>query len=170
MTMVTIAWSCYFPWRPCHDHSIFHDDHAMILPWSNHGEYDSPWSYHVIAWSSCLTMDVNPGESSKIIQKVFGDTWNLTKLSCFSIRECTKSRAFVLSTLCSSIFSQCTTQKNASFFFVVTVLILQYFVQTCLLWFFASDGTTDWCSEENISRTEYYYVKFYPCSGCWSFS
>ena len=35
--------------------------HGMILPWSYHGEYESPWSYHVIAWLSCLTMAVNPG-------------------------------------------------------------------------------------------------------------
>ena len=33
----------------------------MIFPWSSHDQYESPWSYHVIAWSSCLTMAVNPG-------------------------------------------------------------------------------------------------------------
>ena len=49
--------TCYFPWRPCHDHVIFHDDHATILP----------WSYHVIAWSSFLTMAVYPGWSGFII-------------------------------------------------------------------------------------------------------
>ena len=38
-----------------------HGCHDMILPWSYHGEYESPWSYHVIAWSSCLTMAVSPG-------------------------------------------------------------------------------------------------------------
>ena len=58
-----MAWSSYFPCRPCHDHAIFHDDHYMISPWSYHGEYESPWSCHVIAWSSCLSMAVNPGSS-----------------------------------------------------------------------------------------------------------
>ena len=33
MTMVTMAWSCYSPWRPCQDHAIFHNGHDMILPW-----------------------------------------------------------------------------------------------------------------------------------------
>ena len=56
-----MAWSCYSSWPPCHDHAIFHDDHDMILPWSYHGEYESPWSCHVIAWSSCLTITINPG-------------------------------------------------------------------------------------------------------------
>ena len=63
MTMVTMAWSCYFPWRPCHDHAICLDDHDKILPSSCHGEYESPWSYHVIAWSSGLTMAVNSGQN-----------------------------------------------------------------------------------------------------------
>ena len=61
-----MAWSCYFRWRPCHDHAIFHGDHDMVLPWSYHGEYESPWSYHVIAWSSCLTMAV---KQSSFFQK-----------------------------------------------------------------------------------------------------
>ena len=30
--MPAMPWSCYFPWRPCHDHAIFHDDDAMITP------------------------------------------------------------------------------------------------------------------------------------------
>ena len=55
-----MAWSFYFPWRPCHDDAIFYNDHDMILPWSYHSEYDSPWSYHVIAWSSRFTMAVKP--------------------------------------------------------------------------------------------------------------
>ena len=50
--------SCDFPWRPCHDHAIFHNDHDMIWPWSYHGDYESPWSYmsyhdrHVWPWLS----------------------------------------------------------------------------------------------------------------------
>ena len=71
--MVTMRWSYYFAWRPCHDHAIFHDDHDMILPWSYHGEYEPPWSYLVIAWSSCLTMAVNPGKQN--VWKVF---WKIT--------------------------------------------------------------------------------------------
>ena len=48
------------------NHAMFHTGHAMILPWSFHGEYESPWSYHVILWSSCLTMTVHPGTSFDI--------------------------------------------------------------------------------------------------------
>ena len=36
-----------------------HGCHPMILRWSYHDKYESPLSYHVIAWSSCLTMAVN---------------------------------------------------------------------------------------------------------------
>ena len=63
--MVTMAWSCYLPWGPCHDYTIiFDDDSSTILFWSSsyHGEYESKWSYHVIAWSSCLTVAVNSGK------------------------------------------------------------------------------------------------------------
>ena len=66
-----MTWSCYFPWRPHHDHAIFHDDHAMILPWSYHGEYESPWSYHIIAWSLCLTMAVNTGTPRDAVVSVY---------------------------------------------------------------------------------------------------
>ena len=51
----------YWPWLEKHG------CHVMILPWSYHGEYESPWSYHVIAWPSCLTMAVSqPGEARSI--------------------------------------------------------------------------------------------------------
>ena len=54
-----MAWSCYFPLRSRYI-AIFDDDYAMILPWSYHDEYKSPWSYDVIAWSPRLTMAVKP--------------------------------------------------------------------------------------------------------------
>ena len=98
MTMVAMTWSCYFPWRPYHDNDISHDDHVMISPWSEHAEYETPWSYHVIAWSSCLTMAVNPGLLSQnflhplwkvfVITKNFWDSkqWKcLLKLTCLWI-------------------------------------------------------------------------------------
>ena len=59
-----MAWSWYF-----------HDDHAMILPWSNHGEYESPWSYHVIAWLSKLTMAVNRGRRDRTMKICWNFCW-----------------------------------------------------------------------------------------------
>ena len=38
------------------------DSIMMILSWPYNGEHKSPWSYHVIAWSSCLTMAVKPSD------------------------------------------------------------------------------------------------------------
>ena len=70
-----MAWSCSFPSRPCHDHVIFHDNHDLTLPWPYHGEYESIWSYHVTAWSSCLTVAVNTG--SALNQN---KTWSTSKL------------------------------------------------------------------------------------------
>ena len=48
-----------------------HDYRDMILPWSHHGEYGSPWSYHVIAWSSFLTMAVNKGAAFRLSSQIF---------------------------------------------------------------------------------------------------
>ena len=56
-----------FLWSPSSDFSSLHDGHAMIIlypmifTWSYPGEFESPWSYHIIVWSSCLAMAVNPG-------------------------------------------------------------------------------------------------------------
>ena len=36
--------------------NLSHDDHAMILPWSYSGGYDSLWSHHVIT-ASCIYHD-----------------------------------------------------------------------------------------------------------------
>ena len=66
-----MTWSWCFPWRPCYDHALFNDDHDKVLQWSYHGEYESPWSYHVIAWLSCLTMAVNPGLQNWKIRPVW---------------------------------------------------------------------------------------------------
>ena len=82
ITMVTIPWSCYLPWRPRHGHALFHDEHDMILTWSYYGEYASPWSYHVIAWSFCLTMVVTPA-SNKPENGVFAFEYRRLSLSSF---------------------------------------------------------------------------------------
>ena len=71
------------PWHPYQDHATSQDDHAMILPWSLHGDYELPWSYHVIPWSSCLAMAVNQGSlflrsnrtSKKVPQFQNGSEW-----------------------------------------------------------------------------------------------
>ena len=55
-SMTTMPWLCYILRWPCHDHAIFYDNHSIILSSSYHGEYKSPWSYHVIAWWLHLTM------------------------------------------------------------------------------------------------------------------
>ena len=89
-----MPWSCSFSCSPCHDtamiipwefipwgvHTMGSSYHGEFIPWGVHtmgssypGENESPWSYHVTAWSSCLTMAVNLG--SAVL------TWNVQKPS-----------------------------------------------------------------------------------------
>ena len=63
---------------------------------SYHDESDSPWSYHVIAWSSCLTMAVNPGAPLEIVSYEMGLKW---ELECFS--EKSRKGGWVLEEFCS---------------------------------------------------------------------
>ena len=55
--MVTMAWSCYFPWRPCHDHAILTET-ALVI-------YDDFW---IRVYKSWYSLRLQPGI---FVQKLF---------------------------------------------------------------------------------------------------
>ena len=127
-SMPAMPWSCYISRWPWHDLT-------MIIPWRS----ESLWSYHVIAWSSCLTMAVIPGMPK------FSSASPLWCFNCLSRKNNHNSRR-------EKNWQSQTTKKSFSALFVVQRRSLTYWASQFQIFFTFNVALRDTRKKKQIFR------------------